>query len=285
MDSENQNGQYTPSQTTELLRKLEHIPNKKLGQNFLVDANIVRKSLELAKVEAGDLVVEVGPGLGTLTGALLERGAKVYAVEFDKRLFDYLKTIFAGNSNLDLINADAVDYPLAALPAETENFKIVANLPYAISTTWLDKVLSAKYLPKRMSLMLQKEAAMRFCAATKSGEYSPISIFLSCAYKAEANHKVSGQCFHPRPAIDSALVSLKLLEQPYLFASNAKNLIRKIFMKRRKQIGAIVKSSGEDFEILSKWLEICSDLPPQSRPETIDMKYWKLLNSMFETQK
>lgn len=78
------NGQFTPTQTCEILRELGHNPSKKLGQNFLVDSNIVRKSLELADVSAGDYVVEVGPGLGTLTGALLERGAKVFAVELDK---------------------------------------------------------------------------------------------------------------------------------------------------------------------------------------------------------
>ena len=149
------------------------MPSKKLGQNFLVDANIVRKSLELADVRAGDVVVEVGPGLGTLTGALLERGAKVYAVELDKRLYSHLTEYFADCPNLSLINADAVNRPLAALPDEVADFKIVANLPYAISTPWLDEVLSGK-LPSKMSLMLQKEAALRFAAKNASGEFSPI---------------------------------------------------------------------------------------------------------------
>ena len=165
------NGQFTPTQTCEILRELGHNPSKKLGQNFLVDSNIVRKSLELADVSAGDYVVEVGPGLGTLTGALLERGAKVFAVELDKKLFAHLRSYFAGNANLNLINADAVDFPLAALPAQVRDFKIVANLPYAISTPWLDAVLSGK-LPSKMSLMLQKEAALRFSAKNSSGEYS-----------------------------------------------------------------------------------------------------------------
>lgn len=276
------NGQFTPSQTTELLRAINHEPDKKLGQNFLVDSNIVRKSLDYAKVESGDIVVEVGPGLGTLTGALLERGAKVYAVEFDRELFAYLSSTFKDEPNLDLLNADAVKFPLANLPEGTAKYKIVSNLPYAISTTWLDKTLSSPILPERMSLMLQKEAAARFCAAANSGEYSPISIFLSCAYAVEANHKVSGQCFFPRPAIDSALVSLRKLSQPYLFNPLAKNLIRKIFIKRRKQIASIVKTSGSDSEILTKWLDlaITDSLDPRSRPETIDMKYWKLLNSI-----
>ena len=176
------NGQLSPSQTTELLRELEHAPVKKLGQNFLVDSNIVRKSLELADVREGDNVVEVGPGLGTLTGALLGRGANVYAVELDRTLFAFLSKHFEGRERLNLINADAVDFPLAALPEEkAADFKIVANLPYAISTPWLDRVLSGP-LPKAMSLMLQKEAALRFSARRDSGEYSPISICLGEAY-------------------------------------------------------------------------------------------------------
>ena len=273
-------GQLTPSKTAEILQKIGHVPNKNLGQNFLVDANIVRKSVNLAKVEEGDLVVEVGPGLGTLTGALLERGAKVFAVELDRGLYAHLLEVFKDRQNLNLINANALRFPLAGLPPDTERYKIVANLPYAISTAWLDNVLSEKFLPERMSLMLQKEAADRFCAAAKTGEYSPISIFLSCAYAVESRHKVSGQCFYPKPAIDSALVSLARLKDPYIFCAAAKNLIRKIFIKRRKQIGSIVKSSGADAEILGAWLARCDSLDPKSRPETIEMRYWKLLDEI-----
>ena len=148
-------GQLSPSQTLELLKRLEHAPVKKLGQNFLVDSNIVRKSLELADVRSGDDVVEVGPGLGTLSGALLQAGAKVHAVELDKTLHAFLKEHFAQVKEFSIINADAIDYPLANLPKDVTEFKIVANLPYAISTPWLDKVLSGR-LPSRMSLMLQK---------------------------------------------------------------------------------------------------------------------------------
>lgn len=136
-------GQFTPTRTAEILRSLGHVPSKKLGQNFLVDPNIVRKSLELAGVEQGDCVVEVGPGLGTLTGALLSRGAIVYAVELDKSMCAHLRSYFAGEKNFSLLNADAVDFPLAGLPENCGDFKIVANLPYAISTPWLDAVLSA----------------------------------------------------------------------------------------------------------------------------------------------
>ena len=272
-------GQLTPSETTDLLRELGHAPVKKFGQNFLVDSNIVRKSLELADVSEGDVVVEVGPGLGTLTGALLERGAKVYAVEIDKRLFAFLQKRFDGVENLNLINDDAVEYPLANLPTDIENFKIVANLPYAISTPWLDKVLSGK-LPQKMSLMLQKEAALRFAARNGSGEFSPISVCLSEAYNVLPPHKVSASCFHPRPQVDSMLLALERKEDAYTFAQRTRDIMRAVFSKRRKQISSIAKSAGEDSAILSQWLEQCTDLPPDRRPEAIENRYWVMLDKI-----
>ncbi len=280
MDSDLSEGRLTPTQTARLLRSMGHVPNRRLGQNFLVDANIVGKSLDYARVCPGDAVVEVGPGLGTLTGALLARGARVYAVELDAELFGHLSKIFAGGKNFSLINADAVERPLADLPADIAEYKIVSNLPYSISTPWLDAVLSAPRLPSRMSLMLQKEAAERFCAAANTGEYSPISVFLSGAYALECSHKVAAQCFYPRPAVDSVLASFRLLEAPYVFSSAAKGLIRKIFLKRRKQIGSIVRSAGADAEILSAWLDSCAGLNPESRPQAIEMRHWKALNEM-----
>lgn len=274
------NGQLSPSQTTELLRELEHAPVKKLGQNFLVDSNIVRKSLELADVREGDNVVEVGPGLGTLTGALLGRGANVYAVELDRTLFAFLSKHFECRERLNLINADAVDFPLAALPEEkAADFKIVANLPYAISTPWLDRVLSGP-LPKAMSLMLQKEAALRFSARRDSGEYSPISICLGEAYDVLPPHKVSAACFHPRPNVDSMLLALRLKPDAYVFSPKTKTLMRKVFSKRRKQIGSIAKSACEDAEILLKWIEQSPGLAPERRPETIEAAHWKTLDRM-----
>ncbi len=272
-------GQLTPSQTSDLLRELGHFPVKKFGQNFLVDSNIVRKSLELADVCEGDVIVEIGPGLGTLTGALLERGAKVYAVEIDKRLFAFLKERFANVEDLNLINADAVEFPLAALPNDIENFKIVANLPYAISTPWLDKVLAGK-LPCAMSLMLQKEAALRFAARNGSGEFSPISVCLSEAYEVLPPHKVSAACFHPRPAVDSMLLALRKKSNAYIFEKKTRDLMRAIFSKRRKQISSIAKSAGEDSTILSKWLTENPDLSPDKRPEAIENKYWVSLDKL-----
>src|SRR5687767_4759673 len=164
----------SPTATRDLLNQLGHSPKRFLGQNFLVDGNIVRKSLELAEVKPGDTVVEVGPGLGTLTIALLEAGADVWAVEKDRTLHAHLEAQLAPRfpDRFHLLEGDAVEHPLAGLqssagfpirraqgsePVEgqpafapsgrqdagaTPKFKIVANLPYAIATPWLDEVLA-----------------------------------------------------------------------------------------------------------------------------------------------
>ena len=172
----------SPSSTRELLGLLGHEPKRFLGQNFLVDGNIVRKSLELAGVQAGDAVVEVGPGLGTLTGALLAAGAEVWAVEKDRNLHLHLEESLLPSSQgrLHLLEGDAVEQPLAGIPAERAlaGFKVVANLPYAISTPWMDAVLSGP-LPSRMVLMLQQEAPEDFVIAT--GRQESVRRFIELA--------------------------------------------------------------------------------------------------------
>ncbi|MFP6892543.1 MAG: rRNA adenine N-6-methyltransferase family protein, partial [Opitutales bacterium] len=142
----------TPTETRALLDKLGHRPQKKLGQNFLIDGNLVRKSLEMADLPAGSTVVEIGPGLGSLTGALLDGGHKVYAVELDPALTSHLQETFAEQieqARLNLVEADAVQTPIGKLPEETDDFHIVANLPYAISSPWLEAVLASGRLPRR----------------------------------------------------------------------------------------------------------------------------------------
>ena len=119
-----------------------------------MDSNIVRKSLELADVNPNDCIVEIGPGLGTLTGALISRGARVWAVEIDPELYAYLRDTFRDEENLNLINADALEFPLAGLPPDVPDFKIVANLPYYITTPIIMKLLLVKGVIKLVSLLV-----------------------------------------------------------------------------------------------------------------------------------
>jgi 16S rRNA (adenine1518-N6/adenine1519-N6)-dimethyltransferase len=269
----------SPTATRELLARLGHQPKRFLGQNFLVDGNIVRKSLELAGVQAGDAVVEVGPGLGTLTAALLETGAEVWAVEKDATLAAHLRTSLVPHfpATLHLHEGDALEHPLAALPAErTAAFKIVANLPYAISTPWMDAVLGGP-LPARMVLMLQLEAAERYAAPPGSKTFGAISIFLQAAYDVAPGHRVSGACFHPRPDVDSCLLHLVRKPAPYVFAPAVKALIRACFQQRRKQLGALLRDRLPDGG--AAWFAALAPagLSAQTRAEAVPVELWKLL--------
>jgi len=275
----------SPSATRDLLAQLGHQPKRFLGQNFLIDGSIVRKSLELAEIAPSDAVVEVGPGLGTLTSALLEAGAEVWAVEKDRTLHAHLEeTLVATHrGRLHLLEGDAVEHPLADLPADRAaggTFKVVANLPYAIATPWLDAVLAGP-LPVRLVLMLQLEAAQRYAAAPGSKSFGAISVFLQAAYDIAPGHKVGAGCFYPKPDIESHLLNLVRKPEPFVFPSGTKALIRSCFQQRRKQIGALLRARLPA-ESAAKCRELLANvgLSEQTRPEAVPVTCWMQLSQV-----
>jgi len=319
-------GPFNLNTTRELLAALSHSPKKWLGQNFLVDGNIVRKSLELAEIRAGDIVVEVGPGLGTLTTTLLQAGTRVFAVERDATLAEHLRERVAPFflNSFSLKEADAMDFPLADFPEKMPTgtpFKIVANLPYAISTPWMDAVLESGNLPETLVLMLQKEAADRFTATEGTKNFGALSIFIDAAYERAPGHKVPASCFFPPPKVDSYLLHLRRRERPFVFGKNARRLIRGIFIYRRKQLGsALKKALAENFsaksesvpaglasvpatgieeisassigknpealieEKINAWLDLLPSFGANasSRPESVPVDAWRALAELFD---
>jgi 16S rRNA (adenine1518-N6/adenine1519-N6)-dimethyltransferase len=271
----------TPSGTRELLAQLGHQPKRFLGQNFLVDGNIVRKSIELAGVSSGDTVVEIGPGLGTLTSALLATGASVWAIEKDRSLHEHLTQTLVPEfpETFHLLEGDAVEHPLAGLKPTSPagSFKIVANLPYAIATPWLDGVLSGA-LPDRMVLMLQQEAAQRYMAEPGTKNFGAISIFLQSAFAVAPGHKVDPSCFFPRPDVDSYLLNLVRHPSPFIFSAEVKALIRACFQQRRKQIGGLLRDRLPDQG--ASWIAELehAGLSSQTRPEAIPTALWQRLD-------
>ena len=270
----------SPSETSRLLEEFNHRPKKKLGQNFLTDGNIVHKSIAMADLPAGIPVVEIGPGLGTLTQQLLIKKHQVFAVEIDENLFENLQKSFDSfiqNEQLNLIKGDAVKKPLAQLPEEVNDFAVVANLPYAISSPWMESLLHTQRIPIRMVLMLQKEAVQRMGATHGTKEYNALSIFIKAAFQNSHIHPVPRQCFFPIPGIDSVLVQMDRLPAPFLYNQKTRTLIRKIFTQRRKQIGSLVKKEEPDTKkILEMWIAE-QNLSRNMRPEQISPDQWRAL--------
>jgi len=274
----------SPGETRRELERIKHRPEPRLGQNFLVDGNIVRKSLRMAAVQTGETVVEIGPGLGTLTSALLGAGAIVYAIELDQVLYQYLNDTLVPEfpDRLHLSRGDAVKKPLAgASPSGDGEFKIVANLPYAISTPWMAAILAGR-LPQRIVLMLQAETANRFIALHGSKSFGAISILLQSAFSPAESHRVSPKCFHPRPEVDSSLIRLDLRPDPIRIGSGTGKLIRRLFQQRRKQIGSLLKSVDPD--IRDPWIRDLESagLTTRVRPEVIPLEHWHRLDVLVE---
>ncbi len=274
-------GPLSLSETRELLGRLAHMPRKWLGQNFLVDGNIVRKSLELGEVRSGDVVVEVGPGLGTLTRTLLGAGTSLYAVEADRTMVYHLETTLKPRypSTFHLLEGDAVDFPRAALPAPTDgSFKVIANLPYAISTPWMDAICAGAH-PSLMVLMLQREAADRLTAELGTGHWSAVTAQVQLAFERVKMHPVPAQSFNPPPKVDSCLLVLRRRADARRFSPRAREVARMLFTQRRKQVGSAAKKLFPEQADVTRWLE---NLPAfgvtsLARPETIPAEAWLTL--------
>lgn len=273
----------TPSATRALLECLGHRPVRKWGQNFLIDPNLVAKSLELANVQSGDHIVEIGPGLGCLTAALLNAGTSVYAVEIDKRLAAHLRERFGARAAFHLHEGDAVETPTAAKPPEAIPWKVIANLPYAISTPWLEQLLRCADLPESLTLMLQREAAQRFTAPPGTKAFSAITIFLQSTYEATGEHRVARQCFYPVPGVDSQLLQLRRKPNPVRFAESTRELIRTLFTQRRKQIGPLARQLLGETAAEAWFTHLAAHgHSPQSRAEALPLSCWARLGQSIE---
>jgi 16S rRNA (adenine1518-N6/adenine1519-N6)-dimethyltransferase len=274
-------GPLSANETRDLLARLSHMPKKWLGQNFLIDGNIVRKSLELGEVKAGDTVVEVGPGLGTLTRTLLCAGANLYAVEADRTMHFHLTESLLPRfpKTFHLKEGDAVDFPRAGLTDVTDgSFKVIANLPYAISTPWMDAICAGPH-PSMMVLMLQREAAERLTAEVGTGHWSAVTAQVHLAFEKIKVHPVPAQSFNPPPKVDSCLLVLRRRPDARRLSPRSREVARMLFTQRRKQVGSAAKKLFPDAPDVAAWL---ADLPRYgltslARPETIPAEAWLTL--------
>lgn len=181
---------------------------RSLGQNFLHDANQVRRILGLAEIQPGDRVLEIGPGLGALTTPLLNAGAEVVAVEKDRRLAAVLRDELGERPQCRLIEADALEW-LRAQPADWADWKCVSNLPYSVGSPLLVELAQAEHGPERLVVTVQLEVARRLLANPGSKDYGILTLLVRLGYAPDTWFRIPAPCFFPPPAVDSACVRLK----------------------------------------------------------------------------
>jgi len=246
-------------------------PNKRLGQNFLIDPNIVRKIIALAELGPSDHVLEIGPGRGILTETLCHAAGRVTAIEVDPRLHAYLEARQAELPNVDLVCDDALAYPVESLPMGTI---VVANLPYYISTPLLFRLLDQRDRFPRMVLMLQNEVADRLVAKPGGSDYGVLSVMAQYAAEITKAFRVSAQCFRPRPEVGSAVVLLRAKERTRLNQkeeSTFRALVKAAFAHRRKTLVNSLRDEGYEPHPLDEALQRL-DIDPTRRAETLSVE-------------
>ncbi len=238
-------------ETRFILKKYNIKANKKLGQNFLIDDTVIEKIISSAEIEKNDLIIEIGPGLGTLTSKLLEKAGKVIAIELDERMIKILTDRFKLYNNFELINEDVLKVDLKKLIFENAidegKAKIVANLPYYITTPIIMKLLEDKLNIASITVMVQKEMADRITA--KPGDKLSGAITYSVNYYAEAKEivLVGKESFIPSPEVDSKVIKLQIRDVPPVNIEDEEvffKVIRASFMQRRKTLINGLTNSG-----------------------------------------
>lgn len=219
-------------------------PLKQLGQHFLIDTNIVRKSVALADLSGQETVFEIGPGRGILTRALCGVASRVIAVEIDRQLYEHLRDHTRDCANLELHHGDALNFPLSSLPEEAV---VVANLPYYLSTALLFRLLDHRDRFSRLVLMLQTEVARRLIAGPGSKDYGVLSVLTQVAAEVELAFHVSAQCFRPRPEVGSSVVKLRITRPGLVPPAQEKVfrlVVRASFAHRRKRLLNSLRDEG-----------------------------------------
>jgi len=235
----------SPREVMALLESGGIRPNKVLGQNFLIDRNILDAIVAAAELSSADVAIEVGPGLGVLTEQLMARCAKVVAIEKDAGLHQILERRWGGDPRLELIHADALDADLASRFAAGAT-RLVSNLPYSVGVRVVVDAATCEAAPAVMVVLLQKEVAERFVAGPGTSDMGAVSIWLQQRYDIALVKTVKPSCFHPRPEVVSAVVKLVRHERfPLDAAARAalQALTKAAFLHRRKQLAASLRDA------------------------------------------
>lgn len=252
----------------ELLDSGALAPRRDLGQNFVADPNTVRRIAELADVGADDHVVEIGAGLGSLTLALADTGASVVAIEVDRGIVPILRDVVADRSNVQVVEADAMQLDWSELLADHDEWTLVANLPYNVATPLICDLLDDVPAVSRMLVMVQREAAERFAALPRTPAYGAVSVKTAYWGTAKVVGHVPASVFVPRPNVESALVAITRHQPPATDPTTLFTLVRAGFGQRRKMLRRSLAG------IVAATTYEAADISPTARPEELDVEAW-----------
>lgn len=240
-----------PQNTARVLQKYNFHTQKKYGQNFLIDTGVLERIVDAAEITKEDCVMEIGPGIGTMTQYLAERAGEVVAVEIDKNLIPILEETLAGYNNVSLINADILKVDINKIVEDKNQgrpIKVVANLPYYITTPIIMGLLENHVPLKSITVMVQKEVADRMQVGPGTKDYGALSLAVQYYAKPEIIANVPPNCFIPRPNVGSAVIHLSRYEEPPVHVENEARffaLIRAAFNQRRKTLVNALSNAPE----------------------------------------
>ena len=262
----------TPSATKEIINKYSFAFQKKFGQNFLIDSNVLESIIRGAEITKDDFVLEIGPGIGTMTQYLCEAARQVVAVEIDKMLIPILEYTLSEYDNVEVINQDVLKVDIKSLAEEKNNgkpIKVVANLPYYITTPIIMGLFESGVPIDSITIMVQKEVADRMQTGPGSKDYGALSSAVQFYATAKVILNVSATCFMPRPNVDSAVIKLTRHKEPTVNVADEKlmfKIIRASFNQRRKILVNGLKNSPE---LSFSKEQIVKAIEKIGKPETI----------------
>jgi len=269
------------NETKFILNKYHLFANKRLGQNFLVDDEAIEKIVEAADISKNDLIIEIGPGLGTLTKLMLEKAGKVVAIELDERMVEVLNDRFFAYNNFELINEDVLKVNLKELIAREKNeeiktAKVVANLPYYITTPIIMKLLEDKLDIETITVMIQKEVADRLVTKPGTGDTGAITYSIKYYTNPERITEVPNTSFVPAPEVNSTVIKLNILDKPAVEVTDEELLFKVIkvaFMQKRKTLLNSLANSklfGKKQEVEKMLNKL--NIPLNQRPEKLTLE-------------
>ena len=260
-------------------------PRKKYGQNFLIDEGVLDDIVEGAGVTSEDTVLEIGPGVGALTAKLAEAAGKVIAVEIDDGLIPLLRGTLADHDNIEVIHGDILKTDIRSLLGEAGSCKVIANLPYYITTPVILRLLEYPDVINHITVMIQKEVAERIQAGPGGKEYGALSLAVQYRATARVIREVPPSCFYPQPGVDSVVIDLEMLPSPAVSVRDEKmlfDIIRDTFNMRRKTLPNALKGKRPEFT-RERIEEALSDMgkPATVRGETFNLEEFARLSDHF----